>query len=573
MTVRIFHGDVLDVLKKLPSESVHMVCTSPPYFGLRDYGIPPSVWGGDPEHRHAWGKTGKRHRGGPNGDSAARAGRDKSAQDAVCDVQTGQFCECGAWLGCLGLEPTPELFVEHIVVVMREMRRVLRKDGICWVNLGDSYANDGKFGGETGGKQAYLDDNNRKRVGREKRVTGLKPKDLVLIPESVILALRADGWWVRSRLPWLKRNAMPESSGDRPTTAVEYVFMLSRSEHYFYDGEAVKVLSSPDSHARMGRAHGPHQPPGQDAHHGVCGTRPNTNKQKPVSGWDNGDGSHRDLLGRYPNRKPGVHPKSSPAGSGVKSNESFSAAIVDIVPNRSRRNSDWFFESWQGMLTDDEGMPLALIVNPQPFKGAHFATFPERLVEPMILAGTSERGCCPDCGAPWKRVTNKGAPNLAQQQACGGDANGEYHGEAVKEYAGTGAQNASEVKARILNGMRERVTVGWQPTCACYGTPPLPKYPDEPDEDAPASELKAYNIACGLITAERTRLLESWRQLKTVPCTAMDIFSGSGTVGLVSQRLQLDAILIEIGKQYVDMGERRIADDAPLLARVEVITA
>jgi DNA modification methylase len=250
---------------------VQTVVTSPPYWGLRDYGV------------------------------------------------SGQ----------IGLEPTPDEYVATMVGVFREVRRVLRDDGTVWLNLGDSYANDGKYGGETGGKQAYLDDNSRKRCGREKRITGLKAKDLIGIPWRVAFALQADGWYLRSDIVWAKPNPMPESVTDRPTRSHEYIFLLSKRERYFYDADAIR---------------------------------------EPVSGTANGRGA-------------GVNPKAFGANSRVmqdrepshsnarkiKQNESFSAACRGLVDERNKR-SVW-------------------AVNSEPTPEAHFATFPQKLIEPCILAG------------------------------------------------------------------------------------------------------------------------------------------------------------------------------------------
>lgn len=181
MTVRIINADVMEGLRQLPDESVHCVVTSPPYWGLRDYGAE----------------------------------------------------------GQIGLEPTFREHLDKLVEVFREVRRVLRADGTLWLNYGDAYANDGKWGGETGGKQAYLDAASRKRVGREKRRTGLKPKDLMLMPERLAIALQDDGWWVRSRIIWHKPNPMPESVTDRPTKSHEHIWLLTKSATYHYDAEAI----------------------------------------------------------------------------------------------------------------------------------------------------------------------------------------------------------------------------------------------------------------------------------------------------------------------------------------------
>ena len=215
------------------------------------------------------------------------------------------------WGYALGLEPTPELYVEHMVAIFREVRRVLRPDGTLWLNLGDSYANDGKWGGETGGKQAYLPAADRRRDGRAKRSTGLKPKDMVGIPWMVAFALRADGWWLRSDIVWSKPNPMPESVTDRPTKAHEYLFLITKSQRYYYDADAVKERSVSDH----------------------------------------------------------------PSGNGYKRPEQLS---------RGGRGAD---EGWE--VQSQRNLRSVWHIATQPYPGAHFATYPEKLVEPCILAGSA----------------------------------------------------------------------------------------------------------------------------------------------------------------------------------------
>lgn len=181
--VQVLHGDSLTILRTLPEESVQCVVTSPPYWGLRDYGV------------------------------------------------SGQ----------LGLEATPDEYVAKLVAVFREVRRVLRDDGTLWLNLGDSYS--GYHGNSRvpddeapSNKPGYVENMRATSVG----IGGLKPKDLVGIPWRVAFALQADGWWLRSDIIWHKPNPMPESVTDRPTKAHEYVFLLAKSERYFYDHAAVR---------------------------------------------------------------------------------------------------------------------------------------------------------------------------------------------------------------------------------------------------------------------------------------------------------------------------------------------
>lgn len=177
MTIRILTGDCRDVLRTLADGSVRCCVTSPPYYGLRDYGV----------------------------------------------------------AGQIGLEPTPDEYVERLVAVFREVRRVLRDDGTLWLNVGDSYA----AGGNGGGNK---NDTNKGSltVGPKRAPAGYKPKDLLGIPWLLAFALRADGWYLRRDIIWHKPNPMPESVRDRPTSAHEYVFLLSKSARYFYDADAVR---------------------------------------------------------------------------------------------------------------------------------------------------------------------------------------------------------------------------------------------------------------------------------------------------------------------------------------------
>ncbi|MFH1980211.1 MAG: DNA methyltransferase, partial [Pseudomonadota bacterium] len=173
---------------------------------------------------HEWGDEieGKSQSGALNGSTldGAPPGKERRPE------WSSQFCiHCHAWLGSLGLEPTPELYLKHLVDIFREIKRVLRKDGTVWLNLGDSYANDTKWGGKTGGK--HVSSLHGEPIGRTKRNTGLKPNDLCGIPWRAALALQADGWWLRSDIIWHKPNPMPESCKDRPTKSHEYVFLLS----------------------------------------------------------------------------------------------------------------------------------------------------------------------------------------------------------------------------------------------------------------------------------------------------------------------------------------------------------
>lgn len=364
----------------------------------------------------------------------------------------------------IGLEPTPELWIEHMVEVFREVRRVLRDDGLLWLNLGDAYA-----GSHGNGYQQTMDKVNRTSgvagnfdLGRRNGRTdaGYKPKDLMMLPARVALALQQDGWWLRSMIPWLKRNSMPESVTDRPSTSVEYVFLLTKSQRYFWDADAVRV-------------------------------------EQPAA-----------TLDRY--KKPFVDRYDKAAAGGYRGKFGGQNGVQINTNGRNLRNGDFFFQTWQGLLTEDDE-PLALIVNPAPFKGSHFATFPPKLVEPMVKASTSEKGQCPTCGAPWARLTSTSYENPGNRTTNG---------------------PRSVANRDITAGFAQRLekhseTLGWQHSCKCA--------PHEP-----------------------------------VPQTVLDPFGGAGTVGLVADRLQRNAILCELSPAYTDIATTRLTNDAPMFADVDV---
>ncbi len=343
MSYSILEGDVIDRLRELPDDSVQCVVTSPPYWGLRDYGVE----------------------------------------------------------GQIGLEKTPQEFVAKMVAVFREVRRVLRKDGTCWVNMGDSYATGttSKRNPTATGKHGYWENPavNMRINGAE---YGLKPKDLCGMPWRLAFALQNDGWWLRQDIIWSKPNPMPESVTDRCTKAHEYMFLLTKSAKCYFDADAIKEPVSGGAHMRA---------PGNKTHKGVeayeGGAREHRTKAgllaysdrvgregknsrmhqdrdpnhsaerkqrayKMPDGWDTGAGSHGTIhrAGREKGRHAGVGPKASAPDSGTKYNESFSAAVVDLVDFRNKR------DVWE--------------IATQPYPEAHFATFPEALVQPCILAGS-----------------------------------------------------------------------------------------------------------------------------------------------------------------------------------------
>jgi DNA modification methylase len=210
----------------LATKLFHCAVTSPPYYGLRDYGNGGRLWGGDQFCDHEWVRRVWRRRVNDGGGSEKQAtncganGRAEPITDSTCG-------KCGAWFGSLGLEPTPQMYVEHVVMVCEEVRRVLRDDGTFWLNIGDSYNHDAKWGGSSGNK-------NELKQAKE-RNSGCKAKDLIGIPWMLAFALRDAGWWLRAEVIWSKPAPMTESVSDRPTRAHEQLFQLTKRPRYYWD--------------------------------------------------------------------------------------------------------------------------------------------------------------------------------------------------------------------------------------------------------------------------------------------------------------------------------------------------
>lgn len=333
--VTIKQGHNIDVLRSLPEKSVHTCITSPPYWGLRDYGVPPSVWGGNADCKHEWKEDRyytEKTAAKSSSDAFHEAGEENAARLKEGRWRNDSTCKhCNAWLGCHGLEPTPELFVKHEVLIFREVWRVLRDDGTLWVNLGDSYsANAGQR--KVTDKAGIKQQSNVASAGAPSRcVPALGAKQLIGIPWRVAFALQADGWILRSDIIWHKPNPMPESVTDRPTKAHEYIFLLSKSERYYYDADAIKEAVTGTAHARGDGVNPKAKTPGVNSR-------------------------------MFQDRDP-AHPKARK----IKQNESFSAAVSGLVNERNKRSV------WS--------------VATAPYRGAHFATFPPNLIRPCVLAG------------------------------------------------------------------------------------------------------------------------------------------------------------------------------------------
>ncbi len=438
----ILQGDSIEVMRGMEPESVHCCVTSPPYWGLRNYGV----------------------------------------------------------AGAYGLEPTLEEYIANMVTVFREVRRVLRKDGTLWLNLGDAYVSNpsnGRGGGST------LDGGAPHLSGANRDGAGLKPKDLVGLPWRVAFALQADGWWLRSEIVWHKPNPMPESVRDRPTRAHEYVFLLTKSARYFYDADAIREPMAASSIERISQESFWEQTGGEKDHR-------------------NGVNPNRSARGALENLA-----RRTPAGWNVNYDESNQKGHYPQKADKQRghsRRHDGFNDRWDGMSKEEQqamgaNKRTVWSIATQGFPGAHFATFPEALVRPCILAGTSERGVCGVTGDPWERCVERSF--MPQDDVS-----------AEKGVKGAGNQkpmDASNGWEGFPRGTTDSTTIGWQPTCDHYAEP--------------------------------------------MPATMLDPFCGSGTTGVVALRHGRSFIGIELNPEYVELARRRIVADAPLLNTVAEVSS
>jgi DNA modification methylase len=486
MDIQLLCGDALEVLKTLPSESVHCIVTSPPYYGLRDYQVP----------------------------------------------------------GQVGLEPTPEEYVCRLVEVFHEARRVLRADGTFWLNIGDSYARAPQKGDNFGwGKHKdYLEGTPYPAHGRPIPAQ-CKEKDLIGVPWMTAFALRADGWYLRSEVIWAKKNPMPESVKDRPTRSHEQLFLLTKSPRYFYDAEAVKEPNA--------------------------GILPYGDKRN---------------FKMNDERAQGRHGKGSMFSGGSRE-----AYIEKYYTNGRNRRDVWF-------------------ISTRPYKGAHFATFNPELITPCVLSGTSEKGVCPKCGAPWVHDLTYKA-NYTKRQDRG---------------------QPDGVPAQVDSTGWKPATVidhGWKPSCACasmefqdgdfdliltptgsragedptmltgragYNRPrgenegqrPITRYEQRkyaeqlrasPHREAMADEAGmafahylrtdrsgARPIPCDLFEIWLNRgwlatvEVPTVSPLDPVPATVLDPFSGAATTGVVAQKYGRNYIGIDLNPEYIEMSRKRL---------------
>ena len=330
MTDYILQGDCRETLKEIPDKSVDCCVTSPPYYGLRDYGT--GTWvGGDPSCEHKGKPIRTREHINENYGQGWSDVKNKLVLQpfkTICPL-------CGAVREDkqIGLEETPQDYIDRLVDVFREVKRVLKDDGTLWLNIGDSYNSTPT--GSVSSKKQLSNNGSLAEMHTKKIVSGCKPKDLIGIPWMLAFALRNDGWYLRQDIIWSKPNPMPESVTDRCTKSHEYIFLLSKNQRYYFDHEAIQEQA-------------------------VGNDRPR------VFGAKDQQGTNRHDIGNV------FRPKHKNLQYNGQQNHTMHERRADGLPDieYSVRNK-----------RDVWNVPVA------PVKEAHFATFPEKLIEPCILAG------------------------------------------------------------------------------------------------------------------------------------------------------------------------------------------
>ena len=444
MDYRIIEGDCIEGMRRLEGQSVNCVVTSPPYFGLRDYGVD----------------------------------------------------------GQIGLESRPDAFVEKLVEVFREVRRVLRDDGTVWLNLGDSYTG---YWGDKYAHKPFGDDRTADASTPPNKSTafkewGMKNKNLIGIPWRVAFALQADGWYLRQDIIWHKPNPMPESVRDRCTKAHEYIFLLSKSERYYFDSEAMQ------EQAAKGAA-------GSEFHTGKTGAHQlGRASAKPRT---MGNKSHK-----YVTAYDGSDTEEHRTKAGLMN-------IADTPWETRNRRSVW-------------------TVATKPYKGAHFATFPPDLIRPCILAGCHPKGRRCDCDEVIASPTGSGPiEDPTMQTGRAGMNRTRRDDEGTRPI--TRREQRHEAIEMKASPHRQEMERECGPAFAHYirtdrsGARPLP------------NDIRKKYMEAGWIT-------------EAPPCThpieeagtVLDPFGGSGTTALVALEEGRNAVLCELNPDYIALAHKRL---------------
>lgn len=578
MKLTLYHGHVIDMLKRIPDDSVDMIVTSPPYFGARDYstvktaistkseedciklatsyiemyrtkypndkfyyspvkhynaGFNPidkqeiperwqidvhidvrAIWGGDPECKHEFRYviTRLQHEN-RNGRSSSQM-KESKANNANIPMASEICDKCGAWRGNLGNEPSVQSYVSHLLMVIAELRRVLKPSGFMMWNIADTY------GGDMGKTQGYSDSISDAHLPTMHR-SG-RQKSLLLVPQRILIGMDEQGWFIRNNIIWTKSNHKPESVLDRYSASHEYVFFLTKSRRYYWNLDAVREPYAESTYKRISQS--------------TLMTQQGGDKQRDLRGVkaSNGDNGSRDMdmvkslaikIGRRMPQQEDTT-QTSLYGNRILSKyqtsygqdqESFTRT-GPILDRMAMNHSAGNVGVQEEYISDDGTVHRGgknpgdvWRINTAQYRGEHTAVFPVALALKSLLPGP--RQVCGVCGSPAKLTSyNPGISSEDVPKSWGATNNG-YDGADLKNYSGTGAETPGQVKARIIRNAQ------------------MPKY-------------KVLWQGCSHNTFTEA--------------TVLDPFLGAGTTFITAKSLGVNAIGIEINGIYVEQIKKRV---------------
>ncbi|MHB8559576.1 MAG: DNA-methyltransferase [Thermoplasmataceae archaeon] len=505
MNISIRNGNVLDELKKIPDNSVDCIVTSSPYYGLRNYGASDVVWDGNSDCGHEWGYIfPKSHKTGGNNVGKAKSTWIRSSRNAQEGGNSGTFCKkwkCNAWKGELGQEPSYKLYLQHLLQITKELKRILKPTGTMFWNIGDSYAGSGGWEGKNEesvkyisnvhlGKGAYPD----KPPNRDNDIPA---KSQMMIPERFSIALTDEQKWIRRNfLVWYKRSGMPESMDDRFSRKWEPIFFFTKNKRYYFNLDSIRKPLSLSTSKELEKSY---NGIGKKDYEGNGIQNPSEVKRRIVDNMRQkyeSTSAYKNLDGADQINENGANPGD------VFNNESIYSFLSD--PSILSAFMDYLQEERPELLIDQ-----VLDIPTMPHSFSHFAVFPTTLVEPLIKAGCPKE-VCSKCGKPKMPFREKTGRTYDSR-------NGEYTDEGKyisRKVAET--NNVSESSVFRTDLIQETKTV-MKPSCSC--------------------------------------------NVNFIPGTVLDPFAGSGTVGVVAKKLGVSAILIEVVPEYVEIIKKRLETD------------
>jgi len=512
----IILGHALNILPQLPAESVNCVVTSPPYWSLRDYGVNPVIWDGDKNCKHEWGKKTitLKHKSGETNPGKERWFKDKGASDDKGNC----FCiKCGAWRGSLGLEPTFELYIKHLCDIFDEVKRVLRKDGTCFINIGDSY------GGFQGKNAGWPDSKTRAKVPQQ-----LKPKQyaksLLDIPYRFSIEMTNRGWVKRNTIIWYKKNCMPSSADDRFTIDFEYLFFFTKNNKaIFWTNEKTLECVSKKPPGIKGIE-------GKDWEWRECPVCQGTGGETKIKKKDAEQmGSPRARYHRITKQEEckrckglGKIKVSFWTGHDYWFEQQFEEFLSNdydrnrMANARTEYGGKWAQDSGGAIKTQrafvdgyaqGRNKRCVWIIPTQPFPEAHFAVYPEGLIEIPIKAGCPEF-VCKKCGKARVKIY-------------------EYKGGTIGKSWHDHSKDLEKGMHQSLGGLDKQ-------------------------GDKPYQRVDRGYSNCGCNAGFESGVV-------------LDPFMGAGTTALVALKQRKRFIGIEIKQEYIDMAKRRIKRVQPNL--------